>query len=167
LPEEEPEELLLTYHDPHHAAAIFAAISEWARFEYAIDKLIWELARLEEQQGACLTAQFSNAAARIDALIALARVQGISATLIAKLNGIRHDMFGLREQRNRFVHDPWFCAHPSQQHYRLELTAKAKLVHAYKPVSEDEAKSVCSNIEALNRRFEEIRSEIVHEFYSL
>lgn len=167
MPEDEPEELLLTYHDPHHAAAIFAAISEWARFEYAIDKLIWELARLEEEQGACLTAQFSNATARLEALISLARVQGISAKNLMKLNGIKAEMHGLRDQRNRFVHDPWFLGHPSQQHYRLELTAKGKLVHAYKPVSEDEARAVCSNIEALNNRFSEIRSAVLEEFYTL
>jgi hypothetical protein len=78
MPDEPDDDLYLDFIDVHHAAAIAQVISVWARLEYDIDELIWELARLEPDIGACLTAQFSTVNARFNALLAVARLSGIS-----------------------------------------------------------------------------------------
>lgn len=166
MPDEPEDDILLGYMDTYHAAAIGMIISAWAGLEYQIDEVIWGLAGLEPEPGACLTSQFPTVVTRINALIALARVQQVSAERINKLNGFRKRAIGLSESRNRIVHDPWFYAYKTKKHFRLQKTAKAKLDYAYKPVTEEELKEIETNILALRDQFSELRSEILHAFWS-
>jgi hypothetical protein len=141
VPADEPDKVLLPSIDTELAAAIAYAISAWARFEYEIDEFIWALARLEPEQGACLTAQLQTVAARFNALLSLARVEQVKPRHIRRLNTIRERSNGLAEKRNRLVHDPWFYGYQTKENYRLEKTARAKLIHRYEHVTEEEIKA--------------------------
>jgi hypothetical protein len=163
---EEPE-LLIPHLDWEISAAIGSTISAWAHFEYDIDELIWELARLEPEHGACLTAQFQTVAARFNALIALARTQNVKDKDIERINAIRQRGDALAQKRNRLVHDPWFYGWDTKASYRLQKTAKAKLIYRYDAVTKDEIKDIENAIETLHREFLDIRTEILHAFWSL
>ena len=68
--------------------------------------------------------------------------------------------------RNRLAHDPWFFAHKSRKLYRLEKTAKAKLVHNYEPVTEEQLKAYEEKIISVTSRFRELRNTILQAFWS-
>jgi hypothetical protein len=130
---DEPDDLLLGYLDTYVAAAIGRAISAWALLEHSINEVIWELAGVEKNPGACITSQLTSVARRMDALISLARLQKISAPTIGKLNKFKEKAGALAEKRNRVAHDPWYYGFDSKNHYRLQVTAKSTLDFAYKP----------------------------------
>jgi hypothetical protein len=113
-----------------------------------------------------LTAQFPTVVARLDALIALARVRRISSARVNKLNTFREQAMRLCHERNRIVHDPWFYAFETKKHYRLQKTAKAKLDYAYKPVTEEELNSMEAKIGTMRERFREVGNEILHAYWS-
>jgi hypothetical protein len=156
------------YIDPYHAAAIMRVISIWAEFEYEIDQSIWALARLEPEQGACITSQLPGAMARMNALISLAKIENIPAKHINALNGVVERLNGPREMRNRLVHGPWFSGWESKQHYRLDVsTNKRRLEYAYTVVTEDDLNKMLREFQALQARFRKAHHEMMQDFYKL
>lgn len=105
-------------------------------------------------------------APRLDALISLARAQHVSEPHIEKLNGVKNSILALSSRRHRLAHDPWFFEHKTRVLYRLEKTAKAKLVHAYEPVTQEQLKAYEDEIVAVTERFRDVRREIMHAFWS-
>jgi hypothetical protein len=164
---EEPDELLYHRMQIAQAAELGRAISAWAYFEYRLDETIWLLARLEEEPGACLTAQFGSVAQRFNALFALARVEKITERSLKKMNDVRNRALAIAEKRNRIAHDPWFYGYESQQHYRMHKTAKAVLEFKLKPVSLEELKAIEQEFVDLTHKFNEARSAITKEFLRL
>ena len=166
MPNEPNDDVLLGYIEPYHAAKILQAISAYAHLEYEIDEMIWGLAGVEPEIGACLTAQFVAIVPRLDALVSLAHAQHVSDQHIRKLNKLRESIQALSPKRNRLAHDPWFFAHQTKKLYRLEKTARAKLVHNYTPVTEGELKAYEDEIIDVTSRFRDLRSEILQAFWS-
>lgn len=166
MPDEPEEDILLSYIDVYHAAAILQAISAYSMIEYEIDCLIWDLARVEPEVGACLTAQYIGSASRMDALIALAHEQKVGAESIKNLNKFKDKVGALGRERNRLAHDPWFFAHNTKQLYRLETSAKGPLKHMYQPVTEEELKALEKKFNDGMAQFREIKAEILRVFYS-
>jgi hypothetical protein len=173
-PTEPTDETLFAVIPYEYASEIAYVISGWAQLEYDMDALIWELAGLSDNPdvGACLTAQFSTVNVRINALLALARVQGIPSSQIAKLNKFRERASAVGERRNRVAHDPWLSAYGKdlkdlQKVYRLQRTARAKLEHEYKPVSLEELQALRSEIEEALQKFNDLASDILRIFWKL
>ncbi len=166
MPDDPDNELLLQHIDLYHAWELAMAISAWAGLEYEIDELLWELARLEPNQGACLTAQFSNVNSRFNALLALCRLENVSPKLIMELNAFKVKALAMADVRNRLVHDPWGSTYQSGKHYRLQKTARAKLDYSYKHVSEEDMKEIRTKIDGLIEEFRSIRAEILHAFWT-
>ena len=162
---EEPEGLI-PFVGYDLALAIIGAISGWSRFEYEIDELIWQLAGLEPECGACLTAQHQTVSARFDALLALSRVQNVSSEHIMQMNRLRSRSDALAKKRNRLVHDPWFVAYRTENQYRLQRTARARLEHSYVPVTLEEVKEIEVSIEKLIENFLTLRRDVLHAFWS-
>lgn len=151
-------------------------VSQFAQLEYNIDTVIWELAGLSDMPngidiGACLTAQIPSVVPRIEALIALARVQGVPEDRVRKLNKFKEHARGVGERRHRVAHDPWFATwqpdRPESEVYRLQRTAKAKLEHGYKHVAIDELKALTADIQAVIDQFNELGSELLRAFWTL
>jgi hypothetical protein len=165
-PEEPDDALLYPTVEPRIATAILGAISAYALLEYQVDELIWELAAVEPEIGACLTAQFFSIAPRMDALISLAHAQYVSDAHIKRLDKLKTSIGGLGNRRHRLAHDPWFYAYETAKSYRLEKTAKGGLVHAYKPVTEEEIDAFKDEIKAVEKTFRDLRSEMLDAFRS-
>jgi hypothetical protein len=165
---DEPEDGMLFNVIPYdYASEIAYIVSNWARLEYDIDAVIWDLAGLYDSPriGACLTAQYSTVVHRFNALISIARLRGVPDFEIAKLNKFKDRALGLSDRRNRVVHDPWLTAvdyrkkfeERTGKTYRLQKTARAKLEYDYKPITIEELAALKDAIEAAITEFREIR----------
>ncbi len=133
-------------------------VSKWALLEHEIDVVLWDMAGLNDTPkiAACLTGQYVSVAARFNALIAIARLRGVSEFQIAKLNKFKEHVLGLAERRNRVAHDPWlanwdFQAKPMRPTatYRLHKTARSKLEYTLKPIELSELQSLKDEIEKI------------------
>jgi hypothetical protein len=59
-----------------HSAAVGSVATHWALFEFLLDITVWSATKLEPRIGACLTAQISGHARKLDAVIGLTRTSG-------------------------------------------------------------------------------------------
>lgn len=159
-----------------YANQIACIVSHFAQLEYDIDAVIWELAGLSDMPngidiGACLTAQIPAVVPRIEALIALARVQDVPEDRITKINKFKERARGLGERRHRVAHDPWYATwksdRPESDVYRLQRTAKARLEHGYKHVALGELEALDADIQAAILQFSDLGSEILRAFWTL
>lgn len=166
MPLEPDDEFLTGYVDVYHAAAVLRGISAYARLEHQVDELIWKLAGIEPEIGACLTAQIISITPRMDALITLAYAQHISEACLTLLNKFKGKISGLSNERNRLAHDPWFSGFENDKLYRLEKTARAKLIHRFEPVTEDELKDYERRVDKARGDFAKLSGEILEDFYS-
>jgi hypothetical protein len=92
---------------PHFSATGHVA-ANWAMLEFLIDQVIWKLAGLDPEPGACLTAQFPSIHSRMRALIALLQLKGADKALIKEANIFVSDASPIAIHRNRIVHGPLF-----------------------------------------------------------
>ena len=166
----EPEgEVLLDFVWFDHAEEIGQLVCAWARVEHEIDEAIWKLAGVEENPGACMTAQISNVARRFDALFALARLRQTPPELLRDLEKVKNEALKLAALRNRVVHDPWASSYTSlddKKHYRLEVTARSKLDFRYKEVPTDALKRITESIKKLHERLHRAVGELDRAYWS-
>ncbi len=149
------------------AALIVRAISDWATLEYEIDDLICDLGEVEVEIGACMTAQFPTVNALLNALIAIAQVRKVSSAAIGRLNKFREWANAIADRRNRVAHNPWHRSLSTRQLCRQQKTAKARLDHSYKPVTEAELTASVQDIEAADTQFRVVRDEILRALWPL
>ena len=90
--------------------AIGTVCMVWADLDFNIHEAIWELANVENNVGACITAQIVPPLSRFRALIALVHFRGGDEKLVKALNKLSLTVDGLARQRNRIVHDSWTMA---------------------------------------------------------
>ena len=79
----------------------------WAKLEWIINEMIWDLANVDVRVGACITANIISPAQRMRTLIALVHLHGGKDDLIKELNRFSARLDGLARRRNRIIHDPW------------------------------------------------------------
>lgn len=166
MPDQEPDDVLLPFLDTYVAAAIGRTIAAWAIFEHSINELIWTLAGVEPDPGACITSQLTTVARRMDALLALARLNKVGDSTIGKLNKFRQKANVLAEKRNRLAHDPWYYGFDGKGHYRLQVTARSTLDFSYKPVTEEDILKIEKEIEALAGTFQDLRTAVLDDYYA-
>jgi hypothetical protein len=86
--------------------------SEWAHLEHTLDLIIWELAGIDQQDGACITAQMMGAIPRYRTILTQlrhkVRVNSDLDKFLSKINKLQGDTHDPQEERNRIVHDPWY-----------------------------------------------------------
>src|SRR5947209_12725652 len=88
-------------------AGIGRVAAVWAKLEFLINEMIWDLANVDIRSGACITSQLTSPVSRMRALIALVRLHGGKDDLITDLNKLSGRIDALARRRNRIVHDPW------------------------------------------------------------
>jgi hypothetical protein len=142
-----------------HYAAIGRVASEWASLEATIDTCSHHLADITAQAGVCFTSQIAGTGRKIDAYIALARLQGASKTISA-LNEFAKDSQRLAEQRNRIIHDPWIGA---TNPHRLEASARKTLRLGFIPTSTDAVLALATKIMLYKKRIIEIAEKVTLE----
>ena len=149
---------------PEHEAAIGRVARSWAHLEYLIDLTIWDSAAVEQQFGACITAQIISANYKLSALIALARLRECGEQLLKDLDRFQAGLFPTLEKRNRMVHDPRFVRQQTGETVRWQTTAKPKEIHfGPKPETASDVLAVADEIAAQIRRFQGLRARILNE----
>lgn len=164
--EDEPLEAIPGYIDTEMAASLGRAVVEWAYIEASVDKLIWEMVRLEREVGACLTMQLTSVARRFDVVISLAELFGISDENIKKLRHQKDKARSLSEKRNRIAHDTWLRGMDSKNNYRSEILKKPNIHFKYIVVSKDDIENIIVEFRNFKRSFEALSSRINAELYS-
>lgn len=114
----------------HHRSLGRVAVA-WASFEHEIASAIWELAGIDIQAGACLTAQILGAGRLLDSYVALAKLRNAPKSTISKLHEFQQKTYTLSERRNRLIHDSWAFDPPGGS--RFEISARGKLSFELKP----------------------------------
>jgi len=138
----------------------------WARLEHEINKMIWALAALEPEDGACITAQIPSMVPRLRALIALVHKNGAGKALLKDLNRFSGKADGLARRRNRVIHDPWFFRENRSENHsqiefgRLEVTADRRLTYEVKPQTRKEVLDIAHDILAAIKEFNSLRERI-------
>lgn len=131
---------------PEHYLAIGKVASNWAAFEGLVRSAIWVLAKVEDEAGACITAQLPNISRALDALIALVRLRGGDDTLVRSYKKMAEDSVALGNKRNRIVHDPWAAERGTKRPHRLEITAQKRLVMGYLAHTTEEVEKLVDEI---------------------
>jgi hypothetical protein len=121
-----------------YCAAIGHVSTHFAKFELLINEMIWLLANVGIDEGACITAQIPSPLSRLRAFVALVAVRGGQGNLINELNSFSVRADSLARRRNRVVHDPWIKLKPSGDFHRIEITADRKLNYELAPTTIDE-----------------------------
>ena len=142
-----------------HYAAIGRVASGWAALEATIDTASIHLADITPNVGVCFTSQIAGTGRKIDAYIALARLQGASKTISA-LNEFAKDTQGLSEQRNRIIHDPWIGA---TNPHRLEASARKTLRLEFIPTPTDTVLELANKIMLYEKRIIDIAEKVTLE----
>jgi hypothetical protein len=145
-----------------HLAAVGRVAASWAKFEFAMNDLIWQLANVGINEGACITAQIMSPSNRLRSLTSLARLRGANDSLISDLNKFGEKADGFARQRNRIVHDPWLVEDTGKVS-RMEITADKKLVFELRPTDAAEIEKLFADINLLVGAFFKIRGRLVAE----
>jgi hypothetical protein len=143
------------------AAAIGRVIAAWAMVERDISDTICDVAGINREIGACITAQLNTVSGRLDALTALSKLLNASAGSIKKLNRFKERARILADRRNRIAHDPWLQDIETSEHYRFEVTARSRLVYEPKPETLDELNALEEDIRQLDRGFMSLRVDLI------
>jgi hypothetical protein len=144
-------------------AGIGRIATTWAKLEFMINEMIWDLSNVDVRSGACITAQIMSPIGLMRALIALVRLHGGKDDLISDLNKLSGRIDGVARRRNRIVHDPWGWDATTKTYIRLEITADRKLVFEDKAAELADLKSVFDDICALLADFWKMEHRIMAE----
>jgi hypothetical protein len=147
---------------PEHYMAIGKVASNWAALELLVSNALWQLAKIDDEPGACLTAQIGNIGRMLDALTALVRLRGGSEKSLSKIAGFAEKTFGLSTKRNRIVHAAWVVT-GTLEPSRLEVSARKKLIYGYQIMPTTEVNAVVDAIADHTDRFEEIMDAVFAE----
>jgi hypothetical protein len=119
--------------DPNFYGVIGNIASDWALLEYLVNQCIWRAAFLDEQLGACITAQIFSFRSRLEALVLLLRAREVSPKLLGDVNKFVRDAQEITDARNRAVHDP--IGTEDDKHIQLQITGRGKLVFDMREVT--------------------------------
>jgi hypothetical protein len=135
--------------------------SEWAHVEHVLDLIIWELADLVPQKGACITAQLMGTAPRYRAISTLAQQMGLKKRLVERINGLQ----GItpNEARNRIIHDPWYMEKTSKRPAQFRSMPSKTPTYGMKDIEDAEITKAIEDIRKLRDKVSKLRADILDE----
>ena len=149
------------YDDHYKSIGSVAAI--WAKLELNINYAIWNLANLDKEAGACITAQIIAPVPRMRALISLVHYRGGKDDLMKSLNRFSGKLDKLARRRNRIVHDPWSISEATGDMRRMEITADRKLTFQFKLETTDDIDKVYDEIDGAVKEFSKLGRRVFDE----
>ncbi len=130
-----------------HLRAIGALAAAGAAFERLIELLIWDLVRVEEEDGLTLT-HHSFVRTNFETLYSLLKQRGASQEDLSRIRSKFDDM---NQQRNRVIHANWIginWGHP--QALAKTYNARSGIKISTEPRSPEEIEAICDSIEELS-----------------
>ena len=143
---------------PEFADCIARIASCWARLEYDMSAVIWDLAETRPAYGACITSQIYTTQGKLSAILALGKLRKVDGTLIGRLNKFAERVRAGQDIRNRTLHDQWLqdSLNASQMgHMRITADKILRMVIESVPLKElrdDLEKGEDLQVEFLNIR---------------
>ncbi len=143
--------------------AIGKVASNWAAFEALVNSLLWQLAKVHDDRGACLTAQIANVARSLDALASLVRLEGGSETVLKEINRFAEKTGKLSRRRNRIIHDPWTMSPNLVEPHRLEISAQKRLIFQLQATPLDDILALVDAIDDHMDEFDKLANAVLVE----
>jgi len=141
-------------------AAVGAVADAWAHLEFDINEAIWELANVEQQAGACITAQIISIGGRTRALAALVAWRAGDKELLGKVNRFGAEAESVGRQRNRVIHDPWYVRNDTDEPHQLRITADRRLDFDFAPNSIEDIHAVRDKIFSVADDFRKLKTAL-------
>lgn len=153
---------------PSHAECIAEAANYWAWIELEVHWMLWELADVHPNIGACFTAQMYTFTAKVDGLLALMRIRGVSQPIVDRVNKFSQSSREASDLRNRFVHDAWLIDnHDPAMMGRVTLNARRKLDFITESVAAEALQKDLGPIALAQQTITAIRKDLIAELPSL
>jgi hypothetical protein len=141
--------------------------ASWAHIDHLLDILIWQLADVDAQAGACITAQIGGTYGRFKAVIALLtfhqqRTNKNLKDLIGKATELSQKANNYGEGRHRAVHDPWY-----EYPYSADQTAQFRAMsnkdpkYGVEPVDLNNVKATLEDIKKFSDRVKTFRDDVL------
>jgi hypothetical protein len=141
--------------------------ANWAHIDHLLDILIWQLADVDAQAGACITAQIGGTYGRFKAVIALLtfhqqRTNKSLKALIDKATELSQKANAPGEGRHRTVHDPWY-----EYPYSADQTAQFRAMphkdpkYGIQAVDLNDVKSNLDDIKKFADRVKTFRDDVL------
>ena len=95
----------------HQVYALVGRVAaSWSHLEHTLDLIIWSLAGIEAEKGACITSQMLGATNRYKTIISLLKQRKTRAfaQLASDADALMRKSYDGQEERNRIVHDAWY-----------------------------------------------------------
>ena len=139
--------------------------SGWAHVEHTFDLIIWELAKIDPENGACITAQMMSVYSRCRAIVALLTLYGKKTSrntesLATKAIELSNRANGPGEKRNRAVHDPWYVYTGSDKTGQFRAMPPKDLRFGVAPVDKAELEATLIEIKKFSERVIAFRHDI-------
>lgn len=140
--------------------------SNWSHVEHTLDILIWELAKVEPEAGACVTAQMMGAYSRFKAVIALLtlyqrRTNRNLKSLIDTATELSQKANVPSEKRNRAVHDPWYDFGNGDLTGQFKAMPHRDLRYGIHPVDLTELQAALADIQKFSERVTAFRKAVL------
>ena len=145
-----------------HFEAIGRVVDACAGLDLSIDFTIWELLKVDQLDGACVTAQFISIHPRLKALIALARING-ATTSADELASFYGEAGGLADRRNRLIHDKRLVNYHTKEVVRFGIATKKSLEFGSKLETIDELNTFAEKMKSMTEKFETIAEKVRKE----
>ena len=138
--------------------------SEWAHAEHTLDLIIWKLASINPQRGACITAQIMGISGRCKAIVSLGELRGIQEPILRRVRKLMSDSYPVGDMRARIVHDPWYTGASPMSVGQFKSMAYSDRRFGIEDISQPEVDNILGHIKCLTKTaralFREIRDAL-------
>lgn len=140
--------------------------SEWAHLEHILDETIWDLAEINPERGACITAQLIGHRPRRLTIIALTAHLKLERNT-GKVEAFMNKLSNLAEDRNRIVHDPWYQYTGTDKTGQFRSMDRRELEFGIKEIDLTMIEATISAIQTMAQDYTQLKSQIFAELKAL
>lgn len=141
--------------------------SEWAHLEHILDETIWDLAEINPERGACITAQLMGHRPRCLTIIALTTHLTLGKNTIGKIEAFMNKLSNLAEDRNRIVHDPWYQYTGTDKTGQFRSMDRRELEFGIKQIDLAMIETTISAIQDMAQNYMQLKNQIFAELKAL
>jgi hypothetical protein len=134
-----------------------------ASLEFYMDYLIWQLAKVEQKAGTCVTSQLNGHGPRMRSIVALLRFRGIPEDIVKSFTKFEGGLFKIQTARNRAVHDTWAYSGNDVAQLRLAITDK-HVDFGITPIDFDELVKTKEKIQKVGAEFRSLIADVFELF---
>jgi hypothetical protein len=140
--------------------------SDWSHVEHTLDLVIWALANVQPEAGACITSQLMGAYNRFKAIIALLKLherntQKKTEELTKKAIELSQKANAPGDQRNRSIHDPWYVFTGHNQTGQFKAMPHKDHRYGVHPVDLEFLEKTLDDIKKYSERVTAFRADVL------